>query len=29
MLRFDDGKKLPAAQFCAEAGLSVGTVLGV
>jgi methionyl-tRNA formyltransferase len=29
MLRFDDGKKLPAAQFCADAGLSVGTVLGV
>ena len=29
MLRFDDGKKLPAAQFCAEAGLSVGTVFGV
>jgi methionyl-tRNA formyltransferase len=28
MLRFDDGKKLPASQFCAEAGLSVGTVLG-
>ena len=29
MLRFDDGKKLPAPQFCAEAGLSLGTVLGV
>jgi methionyl-tRNA formyltransferase len=29
MLRFDDGKKLPAAQFCVEAGLSVGTILGV
>ena len=27
-LRFDDGKKLPAPQFCAEAALTVGTVLG-
>jgi methionyl-tRNA formyltransferase len=27
-LRYDDGKKLPAPQFCAEAGLSVGAVLG-
>jgi methionyl-tRNA formyltransferase len=29
MLRYDDGKKMPAPQFCAEAGVSVGTVLGV
>lgn len=29
MLRYDDGKKLPAPQFCAEAGLALGTVLGV
>lgn len=29
MLRYDDGKKLPAPQFCAEAGLVLGTVLGV
>jgi methionyl-tRNA formyltransferase len=28
-LRYDDGKKLPAPQFCAEAGLCPGTVLGV
>jgi len=28
MVRYDDGKKLPAPQFCAEAGLGVGTVLG-
>ncbi len=27
-LRIDGGKKLPAAQFCAETGLSVGTILG-
>jgi len=27
-LRYGDGKKLPAPQFCAEAGLSVGAVLG-
>jgi methionyl-tRNA formyltransferase len=27
-VRYDDGKKLPAPQFCAEAGLGVGTVLG-
>jgi methionyl-tRNA formyltransferase len=27
-LRYEDAKKLPAPQFCAEAGLSVGTVLG-
>jgi methionyl-tRNA formyltransferase len=28
-VRYDGGKKLPAAQFCAEAGLSVGTILGM
>jgi methionyl-tRNA formyltransferase len=28
-VRFDDGKKLPAPQFCAEAGLGPGAVLGV
>jgi methionyl-tRNA formyltransferase len=27
-VRYDGGKKLSAAQFCAEAGLSVGTILG-
>src|SRR5271165_7356075 len=27
-LRYEGGKKLPAARFCAEAGLPVGTVLG-
>ena len=27
-LRYDGGKKLPAPQFCAETGLSVGTILG-
>jgi methionyl-tRNA formyltransferase len=27
-LRYDGGKKLPAAQFCAEAGLTLGTILG-
>jgi methionyl-tRNA formyltransferase len=27
-VRYDGGKKLPAAQFCAEAGLSLGTILG-
>lgn len=27
-LRYDGGKKLPAAQFCAEAGLALGTILG-
>ena len=27
-LKFDGGKKIPAPQFCAEAGLSVGTILG-
>ncbi|MGC1523009.1 MAG: methionyl-tRNA formyltransferase [Steroidobacteraceae bacterium] len=27
-LRFDGGKKLPAAQVCAEAGLSIGNILG-
>jgi methionyl-tRNA formyltransferase len=28
MVRPDEGKKLAAAQFCAQAGLKVGTVLG-
>jgi methionyl-tRNA formyltransferase len=27
-VRYDGGKKLSAAQFCAEAGLSLGTILG-
>jgi methionyl-tRNA formyltransferase len=27
-VRYDGGKKLPAVQFCAEAGLSLGTILG-
>jgi len=27
-LRYDGGKKLPAAQFCAEAGICIGTILG-
>ena len=27
-LRYEGGKKLSAAQFCAEAGLSLGTILG-
>jgi methionyl-tRNA formyltransferase len=27
-LRYDGGKKLSAAQFCAESGLSLGTILG-
>ena len=27
-MRFDGGKKLPAPQVCAEAGISVGTMLG-
>jgi methionyl-tRNA formyltransferase len=27
-LRYDGGKKLPAAQFCAETGLGLGTILG-
>jgi methionyl-tRNA formyltransferase len=27
-VRYEGGKKLPAAQFCAEAGLSLGTILG-
>jgi methionyl-tRNA formyltransferase len=27
-LRYDDGKKISAAQFCAEAGVGVGTPLG-
>jgi methionyl-tRNA formyltransferase len=29
MLRYDDGKKIAAPQFCAEAALTPGTVLGV
>jgi methionyl-tRNA formyltransferase len=27
-VRYDGGKKLPAPQFCAEAGLSLNTILG-
>ena len=27
-VRYEGGKKLPALQFCAEAGLALGTVLG-
>ncbi|MDP9087349.1 MAG: methionyl-tRNA formyltransferase [Pseudomonadota bacterium] len=27
-LRYDGGKKLPASQFCAEAGLSINTIVG-
>jgi len=27
-VRYDGGKKLPAAQFCAEAGVAVGAILG-
>ena len=27
-VRYDGGKKLPAPQFCAEGGLSLGTILG-
>jgi methionyl-tRNA formyltransferase len=27
-VRYEDGKKLAAAQFCAQAGVAVGTVLG-
>jgi methionyl-tRNA formyltransferase len=27
-VRYDGAKKLPAAQFCADAGLGVGTILG-
>jgi len=27
-LRYDGGKKLPAPQVCAEAGLSLGAILG-
>jgi methionyl-tRNA formyltransferase len=27
-VRYDGGKKLPAPQFCAEAGLGLGTILG-
>jgi methionyl-tRNA formyltransferase len=28
-VRYDGGKKLPAARFCAETGLSLGTILGM
>ena len=28
MLKYDDGKKIPAPQFCAEAGVTLGAVLG-
>ncbi|HEY2782541.1 MAG TPA: methionyl-tRNA formyltransferase [Steroidobacteraceae bacterium] len=28
-VRYDGGKKLPAPQFCKEAGLSLGTILGI
>ena len=27
-VRYEDGKKIPAAQFCAEAGLKVGAIMG-
>lgn len=27
-LRYDDGKKLPGREFCAQAGLTTGTILG-
>jgi len=27
-VKYDSGKKMPAPQFCAEAALQVGTVLG-
>jgi len=27
-VRYDEGKKISAAQFCAEAGITVGTRLG-
>jgi methionyl-tRNA formyltransferase len=27
-LRHEDGKKMPAAQFCAESGVAIGTILG-
>src|ERR1700689_4661081 len=27
-VKYDDGKKIPAAQFCAEAGLKLGALLG-
>ena len=27
-LRYDGGKKLPAPQVCAEAGIVVGSILG-
>jgi methionyl-tRNA formyltransferase len=28
-VRYEGGKKIPARQFCSEAGISVGTLLGV
>jgi methionyl-tRNA formyltransferase len=28
-VRYDDGKKLPAPQFCADSGLAAGAILGV
>jgi methionyl-tRNA formyltransferase len=28
-VRYDDGKKLPAPQFCADSGVAAGTILGV
>ena len=28
-VRYDSGTKMPASQFCAEAGLEVGALLGV
>jgi methionyl-tRNA formyltransferase len=28
-VRYDGGKKIPAPQFCSEAGVSIGTLLGV
>lgn len=27
-LRFEDGKKMPAGEFCSQAGIVAGTVLG-
>jgi methionyl-tRNA formyltransferase len=27
-LKPDDGKKLPAPEFCAQTGLTIGTILG-
>jgi hypothetical protein len=28
-VRYDGGKKIPAPQFCSEAGVSVATLFGV